>query len=280
MKVIRTIDEMRAHSAGERGAGRRIAFVPTMGALHDGHISLMREGKGRAETLIASIYVNPAQFGPGEDLERYPRSLEEDLAKCEGVGADAVFVPDDGMIYPDGFTTGVRVGGLTERLCGASRPGHFDGVTTVVAKLFNIVRPDIAVFGEKDYQQLVVIRRMVADLDMPVEIVGAPTVREADGLAMSSRNDYLSPDQREAATSLYRSLNVAQKTIDAGETDPATIMGRVRETIEKGGIMKIDYAELVSPDTLEGLSEFRRPSLIALAAYAGETRLIDNRFFG
>ena len=279
MKVIRTIDGMRAWSRDERGQGRRTAFVPTMGALHDGHLSLMHRAGELADSFVVSIYVNPTQFGAGEDLGKYPRNLDSDLKECEGVGADAVFIPTDEIIYPAGFETFVEVGGLAETLCGAARPGHFRGVATVVAKLFNIVTPDVAVFGEKDYQQLLVIRRMVHDLDMQVEIVGSPIVREADGLAMSSRNRYLSAGEREAATSLFKSLNAAESLIDSGETSAERIMGEVRRVIEAHGCMRIDYAKLVDAETLEGIAEFRRPTLIALAAFAGNTRLIDNRLF-
>lgn len=279
MKAIHDIEGMRAWSRKARDEGKRLAFVPTMGALHEGHLSLMREGLRRADALAISIYVNPVQFGPGEDGDEYPRALEEDLRKAEEVGVDAVFLPTDGIIYPDGYQTFVTVEGVTKPLCGASRPAHFRGVTTVVAKLLNIVGPDLAVFGEKDFQQLVAIRRMVGDLDMPVEIVGSPIVREPDGLAMSSRNSYLSPAQREAATSLFKSLGAAEQSIVAGETDARTILRKVRETIESHEQMRIDYVKIVDAETLEDMNEFRRPALLALAAFAGTTRLIDNRCF-
>jgi pantoate--beta-alanine ligase len=279
MKVIRDIEGMRAWSREARGGGKKLVFVPTMGALHEGHLSLMREGLKRADALAISIYVNPAQFGAGEDLNEYPNSIEEDLRKAEELGTDAVFLPTDEAIYPEGYQTFVTVEGITESLCGARRPGHFRGVTTVVAKLLNIVSPDLAVFGEKDFQQLVAIRRMVADLEIPVEIVGAPIVREPDGLAMSSRNSYLSPAQREAATSLFKSLCAAEQLIATGKTDAQAILRSVRETIGSHEEMRIDYARLVDAETLEDLNEFRRPALLAIAAFAGTTRLIDNRCF-
>jgi pantoate--beta-alanine ligase len=279
MKVIHDIDEMRTWSREVRRAGKRLAFVPTMGALHEGHLSLIREGARLADLLAVSIYVNPAQFGPAEDLGRYPRGLEDDLRKSEEAGAEVAFVPTDQAIYPDGFQTFVTVEEVAKPLCGASRLAHFRGVATVVAKLFNIVCPDVAVFGEKDFQQLVVIRRMVRDLDMGVEIVGCPIVREPDGLAMSSRNEYLSPEEREAATSLYRSLNAAAEMIEGGETDARRIVERATDMIESAGPMRLDYARLVNADTLVELDRFERPALLALAAFAGNTRLIDNRCF-
>ena len=278
MKVFNTIEDMRGWSRAERAAGRRVAFVPTMGALHEGHLSLMREGLRRGASLAVSIYVNPAQFGPSEDLEEYPRTLQDDLAKCEALGADAVFVPTDQTIYPEGFQTYVNVERVTGGLCGGARPGHFRGVATVVAKLLNIVEPDVAIFGEKDYQQLVAIRTMARDLDMPVEVAGCPTVREPDGLAMSSRNKYLAPSERRAALSLYRSLGVAEEMVAAGETRAAKVLKKVSQLIESEGA-RIDYAEIVHAETLEKLDKIKRPALLALAAFVGSTRLIDNRLF-
>ncbi len=279
MKIFEDPGQMQRWSQEQRQAGGRIAFVPTMGYLHEGHLSLLREGRRRAEKLVASIYVNPAQFGPNEDLSRYPRDLEGDLAKCRAEGCDAVFVPSDPVIYPPGYRTYVEMEGVTAGLCGASRPGHFRGVATVVLKLFNIVAPDVAVFGEKDYQQLVVIRSMARDLNLPVEIVGCPIVREPDGLAMSSRNRYLTADQRQAALALSRSLNEAQRRIGAGERDAAAILEEVRSTLESAGIVRIDYAKLVDAETLEEVAELKRPAVLALAAFVGKTRLIDNRRF-
>ena len=279
MKTFKTPGEMNSWSVAERSAGRKIAFVPTMGALHDGHLSLLRRARKMADRLVLSIYINPAQFGPSEDLSRYPRDLEGDIAKTASIGVDALFLPTDEAIYPRGFQTFVDVEEVSKPLCGLSRPGHFRGVATVVAKLLNIVAPDVAIFGEKDFQQLAMIRRMVADLNMPVEIAGCPIVREPDGLAMSSRNRYLSADERIAALSLNHSLLMAQGLIDDGETDPVALLKRVRLFIEETGLAKIDYANLVDPDTLLDLEAMRRPALLALAVVIGKTRLIDNRLF-
>ncbi len=273
-------DEVREWSRGERAAGRRVAFVPTMGALHEGHLSLVREGKRVAESVVVSIYVNPTQFGPNEDLARYPRDVEGDLAKLSSAGADAVFMPDDDAMYPAGAQTFVTVEKISKPLCGLSRPGHFRGVATVVAKLFMMVEPDVAIFGEKDFQQLALIRTMVRDLSVPVEIVGCPIVREKDGLAMSSRNAYLSKEERAAALSLSRSLGIARAMANAGERDAAKILAAVRKEIEGTGLARIDYAEIVDPETLDTLKEILRPSLLALAVFFGKTRLIDNALLG
>jgi pantoate--beta-alanine ligase len=279
MQLFPTVDAMRAWSRAERLAGRRIAFVPTMGALHEGHLALLREAKRRADRAVLSIYVNPTQFAPTEDLALYPRDFEGDLAKACGAGCDACFAPADAEMYPEGFQTFVTVERVTEHLCGLSRPTHFRGVATVVAGLFAIVEPDLAIFGEKDFQQLVVIRRMVRDLHLPIDIVGHPIVREADGLAMSSRNRYLSADERRAALSLGASLSEAQRLIDAGEMCADRILAEVRSVIEAARIVRIDYAALVDAETLEDLRVFRRPALLALAAFVGKTRLIDNASF-
>jgi len=279
MKIFDTVEGMREFSASERRANRSIAFVPTMGALHEGHLSLLRYGRKAADLLVISIYVNPTQFGPTEDLRSYPRDLDGDLARAKSAGADAVFLPSDDTIYPKGFQTFVEVGELSKPLCGLSRPGHFRGVATVVAKLLNIVSPDIAIFGEKDFQQLAVIRRMVADLDMPVEIVGRPIVREPDGLAMSSRNMYLTAKERAAALSISRSLTIAQGMVESGEKSAKALLCRVRAEIEETGLARIDYAGAVDPETLEEKTEMIRPFLLALAVFVGRTRLIDNRLF-
>jgi pantoate--beta-alanine ligase len=262
-----------------KNGGARLAFVPTMGALHEGHLSLLREGKKLGERLTLSIYVNPAQFAPTEDLSRYPRDLEGDLEKARYCGTDAVFFPSDEIMYPRLYQTYINVEDVTKNLCGASRPEHFRGVTTVVAKLFNIVEPDVAIFGQKDFQQLVAIKTMVHDLNMPVEIIGCPIVREADGLAMSSRNAYLSKEERCAALSINRSLALASKMVESGEIDAFKIMTAVRKTIEDSKIAKIDYAKLVDADTLTDLTTFKRPALVAIAAFFGKTRLIDNLLF-
>ncbi len=265
---------MRSWSVGQRSAGRTIVLVPTMGALHEGHLSLMREGKRRADLLVASIYVNPTQFSPSEDLAAYPRDIDGDVAKCEEVGADAVFVPTDAMMYPEGYRTYVTVEKLGDVLCGATRPHHFRGVTTVCAKLFTMVRPHLAIFGEKDYQQLVIIRKMVFDLNMPMEIVGMPIVREADGLAMSSRNRYLNDHEREAARSLSQSLKVAEGMVAGGERDMNAVKAAVRMTIESTTLPRIDYVSIVDPATLEETSTL--PARLCIAAFVGPARLIDN----
>lgn len=278
MKIFKTIDEMRSWSRDQKKDDRRISFVPTMGALHDGHMALLIDGQKRGDSLVLSIYVNPTQFGPTEDLSKYPRTLESDLEIAKRAGCDAVFLPNDEMIYPAGFKTFIEVNGITEKLCGASRPGHFRGVVTVVAKLFNIIDPDIAIFGEKDFQQLAVIKRMVRDLNMSVEIVSHPIVREKDGLAISSRNRYLSQEEREAALSLNRSLGLARDMIAAGECSTDRITSAIKKTIEGSKIPRIDYIEIVNPDTFEDLTELRKPALIAIAAFIGPARLIDNLY--
>lgn len=279
MDIFKTTDEMRTWSTRQRHEGLDIAFVPTMGALHQGHLSLLREGRKRGDRLVLSIYVNPTQFGPTEDLGKYPRDLDGDLKKACDEGVDVVFLPSDQVMYPHGYTTYVTVEDLDKPLCGMTRPTHFRGVATVVAKLFNIVAPDVAVFGEKDFQQLTLIRRMVRDLDLPVEIVGCPIVREPDGLAMSSRNAYLSPTEREAACSLFRSLNIAKAMVDDGIIDAGEIIKEVRATIETTKLVRIDYVKLVDPDTLKDQPVFGTPALLAIAAFVGKTRLIDNRLF-
>lgn len=279
MEIYRTVEEMCAWSSKLRTQAKRVAFVPTMGALHEGHLSLMREGKRRADCLVLSIYVNPTQFDPSEDFTRYPRDIEGDLARARAVEVDAVFLPSDEIMYPVGYQTYVNVEVVTQTLCGASRPGHFRGVATIVAKLFNIVLPDIAIFGEKDFQQLAVIKKMVRDLNIPVEIVGCPIVREPDGLAMSSRNARLSSAERKAALSLSRSLDDAGRMIGNGVTNIGEILTNVRAAIESTGLMRIDYARFVDPKTLEDIVELKGPALLALAAFVGKTRLIDNRVF-
>ncbi len=254
----------------------KVAFVPTMGCLHAGHVSLLEWGRAQADRLVASIFVNPAQFGAGEDLARYPRDLERDRALCQAAGVDALFVPEVGEMYPAGYATWVEVeGGLAGGLCGVSRPGHFRGVATVVLKLLNIVRPHLAVFGLKDYQQYLVVRRLAADLDLGIEIAGRPTVREADGLAMSSRNGYLSPEERIQALVLSRVLREAEAAVAAGERDAVQLAARLRALLAAGGA-RLDYLALCDPETLEGVLRLDRPTLLAVAAWVGRTRLIDN----
>ncbi len=276
MQILRTIEEVRDWVRARRAEGRAIHFVPTMGYFHEGHLSLMRRAKADNGAVIISIFVNPLQFGPHEDYERYPRDFERDRHMAESVGVDALFYPEVREMYPPGFQTEVRVKQLSQPLCGRSRPGHFEGVATVVLKLFNIVTPDRAYFGEKDYQQLRVIQQMVRDLNLPIEIVPCPIVREADGLAMSSRNVYLSPGERQAATVLYRSLLWAREQVQAGEQDALRIQRGVYAMLAAEPLARIDYVELVDAETLEPVSRIERPTLLALAVYFGSARLIDN----
>lgn len=259
-----------------RQDNRKIAFVPTMGFLHEGHLSLMKEGRKHADELVISIFVNPTQFGPGEDLDSYPRALARDLELAEKAGVDTVFTPDASELYPDGFQTYVELTTLPNHLCGLSRPVFLKGVATVVTKLFHIVKPHMAVFGEKDFQQLAVIRRMVRDLHFEIDIIGGPTVREADGLAMSSRNSYLSPEQRPSSLSLYKALTAAGEQVKNGITDAAEIIRKATELIQSFPETEIDYISVCDPDTLDELETIDRPALMALAVMVGKTRLIDN----
>jgi len=266
---------MRTRCRAWRREGR-LALVPTMGYLHAGHLSLLEWGRGQADRLVASIFVNPAQFGPSEDLARYPRDLERDAALCEKAGVDALFCPEAEEMYPAGYQTWVEVTELSQGLCGASRPGHFRGVATVVLKLLNIVRPHLAVFGLKDYQQYLVIRRMAADLDLGVEIVGRPTVREEGGLAMSSRNTYLSPEERQEALVLREALREAERLVAAGERDAASLTTRLKGLIAARHRVRLDYLELRDAGSLEAVSCLDAPAVLAVAARVGATRLIDN----
>jgi pantoate--beta-alanine ligase len=278
MRVIETIKEMQTWSNDERRAGRRVVLVPTMGALHEGHLSLVREGRKRGERLVVSLFVNPAQFGPNEDLAAYPRDFARDSALLEKENVDVLFHPSAAEIYPDGFETHIDVEKLSALLCGEFRPGHFRGVATVVAKLFNIARPHAALFGMKDYQQLHVIRRMAQDLDFDVEIVGCPIVRDEDGLALSSRNAYLSPEERRAALSLSRSLKAAASVVLKGERESARIVAAARAEIEKEPLARVEYARVCDPETLEEIATVEGETLLALAVRVGKTRLIDNTF--
>jgi len=271
--TLRTPAEMTAWSLAARARGERIAFVPTMGALHEGHVTLLREAREHGQRVVLSIFVNPTQFGPNEDLARYPRDLEGDLAKAAGAGTDVAYVPEPRDVYPPGYQTTVEVPELARGLCGPFRPGHFAGVATVVCKLFNVVRPDVALFGEKDYQQLAIVRRMVVDLDLGIEIVGVPTVREADGLAMSSRNTYLSPAERARALTLSRALFAARDAAAGGARDGGRLVAQARAALD---VDRIDYVELVDADTLQTVTDIRRPAVLAVAAFVGRTRLIDN----
>lgn len=276
MEIIGSIQEMQSLSNRLRSEGKRIAFVPTMGFLHDGHLSLMREAKRHADVLVTSIFVNPAQFGPNEDLASYPTAMKSDLAKSEEVGVDVVFTPTNDMIYPNGYETYVQLETLPNHLCGLSRPVFFKGITTVVTKLFNIVKPHVAVFGEKDFQQLAIIRRMTQDLNMDVEIIGGALVREADGLAMSSRNSYLTDEQRKEGLRLSQSLIKAAMMVAGGETNTAAIREMAEKHIGGCPMAKIDYISLCDPDTLEEVETITGPTLMALAIMMGKTRLIDN----
>ncbi|MBI4580286.1 MAG: pantoate--beta-alanine ligase [Planctomycetes bacterium] len=277
MRKLASVSEIRSFLRPHRQAGRRIGFVPTMGALHEGHRSLVRRARAECQVVVVSIFVNPTQFGPNEDYAAYPRPLDADLALCREDGVDAAFCPPvEEMYAPDSATT-VTVSRLTDGLCGAHRPGHFAGVTTVVAKLFNIVQPDVAYFGQKDAQQAVVIRRMVRDLCWPIEIVGCPTVRESDGLALASRNAYLSPAERQQALCLSAALNWACERIAAGERAvPALIEGMKRRIVDAGPC-SIDYVEIVDADELTPKPRVEGRCLIATAVRIGKTRLIDNR---
>ncbi len=276
MKIITAVAEMQRTAESLRNSGKRIGFVPTMGFLHDGHLSLVREAEKHADVTVMSIFVNPTQFGPHEDFEDYPRDFERDVALAQSVGCDIIFYPDRHEMYPDPYLTYVTVEKLTSVLCGASRPTHFRGVTTIVAKLFNIVKPHVAVFGQKDAQQAIVIKRMTADLNFDIKIIVAPIVREPDGLAMSSRNTYLLPHQRQQAVALYQSLQLARKMIDQGERDAKIIQQAMRSLIEQQPDAQIDYIELVDTTNLEPLQRLQGEVLIALAVKIGKPRLIDN----
>jgi pantoate--beta-alanine ligase len=273
LQVVRTIDEFRAWRRARDGS---VGLVPTMGYLHEGHLSLVREARRRDDRVVATIFVNPTQFAPNEDLARYPRDEARDLALLEAEAVDAVFAPTVDEMYTEGFSTFVTVEGITQRLEGASRPTHFRGVTTVVLKLFNIVQPDRAYFGQKDAQQLAVIRRMARDLDVPVQIVGMPTVREADGLAMSSRNAYLTPEERAAAPVLSRALAQAAQMVARGVRDANEIRGCVEATIRAEPLASVDYVSIAAAGTLEELERIDGPALLSLAVRFGATRLIDN----
>ena len=276
-EVFRDPAAMRARVEDLRRDGRRIAVVPTMGALHEGHLALVRHARARADVVILTIFVNPTQFGPNEDLSRYPRDEDADLAKARPAGIDLAFCPPAGAMYKPGAQTYVEARELQKPLCGASRPGHFAGVATVVAKLFHITKPHLAVFGEKDYQQLAIIRRMVRDLDFDVAIESVAIVREPDGLALSSRNAYLSSEQRAAALSLSRGLAAAEAAFKAGERDSAALVAAARAPIEAEPLARIDYVELRDANELTDLVRIERSAVLAVAVFVGTTRLIDNR---
>lgn len=276
MLEIAATAEMRAWSDQTRRAGHRIGLVPTMGYLHEGHLSLVSEARRRADRCVASIFVNPLQFGPSEDLERYPRDLERDRAALSAAGVDVLYLPTAAGMYPAEFQTEVTVSRVSAGLCGRSRAGHFQGVTTVVTKLFNAVKPHVAVFGEKDFQQLAVIRRMAADLDTGIDVVGSPIVREPDGVAMSSRNAYLNGDERRAARCLSHALAAGRDAFAGGVRRADAILARVRAVLDAEPLARVDYAELVDAERIEGVESIERPALLALAVFVGRTRLIDN----
>ncbi|MCU0243999.1 MAG: pantoate--beta-alanine ligase [Acidobacteria bacterium] len=276
MILVETAAGMKALSRGWKRAGKTVGFVPTMGYLHEGHLSLVRESKTRSDVTVVSIFVNPTQFGPNEDLAKYPRDLAKDAAYLERAGVDVLYHPPAREVYPPGYRTYVEVEGLQDKLCGRSRPGHFRGVATVVLKLFETVGPDLAFFGAKDAQQVLIIERMARDLDLGVEVVTCPLVREADGLALSSRNAYLSPEERQAALALSIGLRWAERAVAAGERDPAKVVAGIRAVLEAEPLARIDYVEAVDPGTLEPVAEMRGPVLVAVAAFVGSTRLIDN----
>lgn len=276
MRVVENIEEMKEISRTLRADGKMISFVPTMGYLHQGHMSLMKKGREIGDALAASIFVNPAQFGKGEDLESYPRDLERDIRLCRAEEVDFLFVPKASEMYPDGYQTYLDLEYVTKNLCGASRPGHFRGVATVVTKLLNIIRPHYAIFGEKDFQQLVVIKRLITDLNMDIDIIGMPIIRETDGLAMSSRNSYLSSNERRDALNISRSLFFVKKIFDEGERTSNVIIDEVRKILENIPLIEIDYVKIVDTGSLEDIKTVNNEALLAVAVRIGNTRLIDN----
>lgn len=276
LPVVRTVPDLRKRVAAWRTEELRVALVPTMGALHEGHLSLVRQARREADRVVATIFVNPRQFGPSEDFSRYPRREAEDAGLLAGAGTDLLFAPAVEAMYPPGFATTVSVAGISAGLCGAARPGHFDGVATVVAKLLLQALPDVALFGEKDYQQLKVIERMVRDLDIPVAVRGVPTVREPDGLALSSRNAYLTPDERAVAPALHRVLAGIADALAAGRGSAATLTARGKAELEAAGFAKVDYLEVRDAETLVAVETAERPVRVLAAAWLGRARLIDN----
>lgn len=279
VKVFRTIGEMKNIARDWARSGFSIGFVPTMGCLHAGHASLIKKSVSQNDKTVVSIFVNPTQFGPEEDLDKYPRDFDSDLELCKNIGVDVIFFPEPITMYSDNYNTYVNVRQLTDNLCGKRRKNHFEGVCTVLTKLFNIVKPDCAYFGKKDVQQLCVVKRMVEDLNFDLKIIGCDIVRESDGLAMSSRNKYLSADEREAALCLNKSLNLAKKFISAGKTDVNMIRSEMIEFISKQPLAKVDYVEIVDGCSLKPINFITKPCLIAIAVYIGKTRLIDNFYY-
>lgn len=280
MRTIETIDELRTALVAFRGQGEKIGFVPTMGALHEGHLALVASAKECAPRVVVSIFVNPKQFGPNEDFDRYPRDLASDGRKLEAAGVDVLFAPTVAEMYPPGFSTTVRVAGVSEGMEGARRPGHFDGVATVVARLFGLVLPDFAVFGAKDGQQVGVIKRLTKDLGLPIQILVRDTVREPDGLAISSRNRYLSAEERKVAPALFRALLAGHLVYQLGEKDAAKLLEAVRRALSAEPTLKVDALDLVDAETMQPLERIDRPAMLAAAVFLGKTRLIDNVRFG
>lgn len=277
MEVIRSVQEMQSHVTRLRGKGQLIGFAPTMGALHEGHLSLIDIAREKADVVVVSIFVNPTQFGPNEDYDRYPRQIEDDLAACEARGADIIFMPERADILPPDFSTYIEEGKYSQGLCGVSRPGHFRGVATIVAILFNVCRPDFAVFGQKDAQQAAVIKKMVADLRFPVEVIIAPTTREPDGLAMSSRNRYLEPAERQDALRLSQALKIGQEIVKRGNLSVDRIKAEVSHHLSQSRRIRIIYVEIVDKDTMKPEREVRPgQSLLTVAVWLEQTRLIDN----
>ena len=276
MNILKNINEVRNIVKGWKAQGLKVGFVPTMGYLHEGHESLIKRASDENDKVVVSIFVNPMQFGPKEDLSTYPRDLDRDSKVCEGAGADIIFHPENEEMYFGDFSSYVDINGLSDGLCGKSRPTHFRGVCTVVTKLFNIVSPDKAYFGEKDAQQLAIIKRIVRDLNIDVEVIGCPIVREEDGLAKSSRNTYLSPQERQAAVILSKSLNLAREAIEKGERQAKSIINIVEESIKSEPLAKIDYIEVVDSFSMEKVELIEKSVLIAIAVFIGKTRLIDN----
>ncbi len=276
MKIIETIAELKTALNEERNRGKSVGLVPTMGYLHEGHLSLMRAAELQNDVVVASIFVNPTQFGPNEDLDAYPRDLKRDLSLAESVGVDYLFAPKPNEIYPKGFSTYVEIGSMAEILCGASRPGHFRGVLTVVLKLFNIAQPNKAYFGKKDYQQLALIKKMASDLNLSIEIVALETVRESDGLALSSRNKYLTEEERKAAAALSQGLFAVKAEFERGETESARLAGLAKSFIEKEELIDLEYLTICDNISLEPLTRLKASAVMLLAAKVGKARLIDN----
>ncbi|MCD8109192.1 MAG: pantoate--beta-alanine ligase [Clostridiales bacterium] len=276
MEILKTIQAVRENVKDWKKAGLTVGFVPTMGYLHEGHGSLIQRAREENDRVVVSIFVNPMQFGPSEDLASYPRDLEKDSAYCESLGADLIFNPEPGEMYTDRFCSYVDMSVLTEELCGLSRPVHFRGVCTVLTKLFNIVQPDCAYFGQKDAQQLAIVKHMVEDLNMDLEIIGCPIIREEDGLAKSSRNTYLSPEERKAALILSKTIRLGEKMVADGETDAVKLVEAMKANIETEPMARIDYVKAVDGLTMQQVTEVKPPLLVAMAVYIGKTRLIDN----